>query len=220
MNQKEDIMKRIIAAVIAMVLVATVSLSAFAAKGFNMSVFDTAQDVIVDVDDMTGKATIVTESLLGSDGEISVGYGETVAVYGGIVATEDSELCAIIIQYYANNWAFIDSAIVKVGNKRYKFTDLSNNKDVCSDATIRESVDITVMSDVIPFMQDLITHRNEEIKVRLCGSEKDVDFILTDKIKDSLINLYNLYVAAGGTRKSNMKIMDRSRRMKVKVTEL
>ena len=48
-------------------------------------------------------------------------------------------------------------------------------------------------------MADLIAHRDEEIRVRLQGDLRDIDFVLTDDVKNGIINIYNLYVAGGGT---------------------
>ena len=58
-------------------------------------------------------------------------------------------------------------------------------------------------------MKDLADHQDEEISVRLTGSHKKIDFVLTDSAKDILLNMYDLYIAGGGTRESNMyKITD------------
>lgn len=39
-------------------------------------------------------------------------------------------------------------------------------------------------------------------------------------MKDSIINLYNLFVAAGGTRSSNMKYLDTVREGKMEVRKI
>ena len=197
--------KRLVALITILLLVTSLSLSTFAANGFNKAVFNNAADVTVKADDMTGDAILATTSLLGADGEISVGDGETVVVYGAISANSSFDLFRVVIQYYADDWAYIDGFIVKIGNKSYVFSDVESNGEVASDGTIRESTGITVDSSTVPLMRELIEHRNEEIKVRLCGDEKNIEFVLTDAMKDSIINLYNLFVAAGGTRSSNMK---------------
>ena len=49
-------------------------------------------------------------------------------------------------------------------------------------------------------MADLIEHREEEIKVRLVGKYTNQDFVLSKSVKDKIINLYNLYAAAGAPR--------------------
>ena len=64
--------KRLVALITILLLVASLSLSTFAADGFNKAVFNNAADVTVKADDMTGDAIFATTSLLGADGEISV----------------------------------------------------------------------------------------------------------------------------------------------------
>ena len=57
-------------------------------------------------------------------------------------------------------------------------------------------------------MADLIAHRDEEIKVRLQGEGRSVDFTLTDDVKNGIINIYNLFAAGGGTSKASLKTID------------
>ena len=211
-------MKKLIMSAASLALAAAISVSAFAAGGFNTAVFDTGKDITVETDSMTGTTTVFTTSLLeGDGGTISTGWDEEVLVYGGTVVGDDLQLYSIAMAYYADDWAFINKVIMKIGDTRYTFTEIDNSKKVFSNATIRELVTIPVKTATIPFMQDLIEHRDEEVRVRLCGSEKDVEFVLTDAIKDSLINLYNLFVAGGGTRESNMKTLDMADRTVVRV---
>ena len=212
--------KKVLALVTALMLIMSISTAAYAATGFNKAVFNNAADVAVKADDMTGDAIFATTSLLGADGEISIGDGEMVAVYGGISTNSSFDLFRVVIQYYADDWAYIDGFIVKIGNKSYVFSDIESNGEVASDGTIRESTGITVDSSTVPLMRELIEHRNEEIKVRLCGDEKNIEFTLTDAMKNSIINLYNLFVAAGGTRSSNMKYLDAVREGKMEVRKI
>ena len=53
-------------------------------------------------------------------------------------------------------------------------------------------------------MKDFADHRDEEINVRLVGSAKSIDFVLTDTVKNTLLDMYDLYVAGGGMRSGNM----------------
>lgn len=59
-------------------------------------------------------------------------------------------------------------------------------------------------------MQDLIAHQSEDnvIKVRLSGTNQTIDFDLPQQTKDSIIHLYNLFAAAGGTRSANLKLLE------------
>ena len=53
-------------------------------------------------------------------------------------------------------------------------------------------------------MKDFANHRSDEIRVRLTGSAKSIDFVLTDTVKNTLLDMYDLYVAGGGMRSGNM----------------
>ena len=201
-------MKKFITSLIVMVIAVSFSLSAFATTGFNKAVFNDGKDITVKSDSMTGETTVYTTSLLQGNGTISTGWNEKVVVYGAASIVDEFDINTLIMSYYADDWAFIDEVIVKVGNTRYTFTDFDPSRKILSDGSIRESVDITVKSATIPFMQDLIKNRDKEVRVRLCGSRKNIEFVLTDDIKNSWINLYNLFVAGGGTAKSNMNVID------------
>lgn len=186
-----------------------VSTSAYAADGFNKGVFDNAQDVFVVKDDMTGDLTAASDSLLGDKGiAIPESGGGYVKVYSGVAISDALNTNSLLFKYYADDWALIDSVIVKVGDRRYKFNGIDVNREVLRDASIRETAFINLSSNVIPFMTYLIEHRDETVKVRLQGQDRDIDFVLTDDMKNGIINIYNLYVAGGGTNKASMQKVD------------
>lgn len=213
--------KKIVSLFLAVVFTLMIPMTAFATPGFNRTVFDNAQDISQSYDDMTGQWSYATESLLGEAGTIDLDEPEeSVVVYGTAGISYKYDLYNIVIKYYARNWAFIDTVCVKIGNKRYNFTDYSNYQKVFSDATIRETMILTLTSDMVPFMEDLIQHRDEEIKIRLYGEKKDVDFVMSKQMKDSLINLYDLYVAGGGTRAENLNPLSEVESMKITITKL
>ena len=201
--------KRILSLALALIIVMSASVGAYAANGFNKSVFDTAADVSVKRDDMTGSLVAVSESLLGLDGTVvpQTGGGY-VNLNMGVGISDSMNLSMLIFKYYADDWAFINSVIIKIGNKRYTFDNLSIDRDVFKDSTIRESFSIEITSKSMPMMADLIAHRNEEIKVRLQGRNRDIDFTLTDEMKNGIINIWNLYSAGGGTSSASMKMAD------------
>ena len=83
--------------------------------------FDNAPDVFVSKDEMTGELLAASESLLGDKGTIIPESGDGyVMVYSGVAITDDLNLDTIIFKYRADSWAFVDSVIIKIGNKRYK----------------------------------------------------------------------------------------------------
>lgn len=210
--------KRLLSIAAALMLIVSVSLAAYAADGFNKAVFDNAPDVFAVKDDMTGSLTVASESLLGEKGiAIPESGGGYVVVYSGVSISDTMNGNSILFKYYADDWAFIDSIIVKIGNRRYKFDGIPVDRDVLRDASIEEVAFIDLTTNVIPFMTYLIEHRDETVKVRLQGSDRDIDFILTDDMKNGIINIYNLYVAGGGTSKASMKKIDLARNITVTI---
>ena len=201
--------KRLSALALALMLSIVVSTPAYAADGFNKAVFDNAQDVFVVKDDMTGDLTAASDSLLGDKGvTVPESGGGYVEVYSGVSISDTLNTNSLLFKYYADDWALIDSVIVKVGNRRYKFNGIDIDRDVLRDASVRETAFINLSSNVIPFMTYLIEHRDETVKVRLQGQNRDIDFVLTDDMKNGIINIYNLYVAGGGTSKASMQKAD------------
>lgn len=67
-------------------------------------------------------------------------------------------------------------------------------------------IDVVVLSlkPMLSFMDDLIQHQNDEIKIRLQGTTQSFDFTLTDEMKNEILTLYDVYVNGGGIRKSNL----------------
>ena len=212
--------KKVLALVTALMLIISVSTAAYAANGFNKAVFDNAADVSMKRDDMTGQLVAVSESLLGIDGiafpESGGGYVNT---YMGVSISDSMNLSLLVFKYYASDWAFINRAIIKIGDKRYTFDNLGTSYNVLRDARINETFSIEITSKSMQMMTDLINHRDEEIKIRLHGTERDVDFVLTDEMKNGIINIWNLYVAGGGTSKESMQMVDIGTEITVTVSQ-
>lgn len=107
--------KRLLALVTTLMLMVSASTAVYASDGFNKAVFDNAPDVFVTKDDMTGDLMAASESLLGSKRivipETGGGY---VQVYSGVSISDDMNLNVLIFKYHADNWAFIDSIIIKI----------------------------------------------------------------------------------------------------------
>lgn len=197
--------KKILTIALAALLAMTVSVSAFATAGFNKAVFDGKDDIEIEYDDMTGKTKISVPSLfsLWGDGYLSLSNGHGY-IYPRILSDSNADLFCIAIEYISSDWAFIDKAIVKIGDNRYTFDNVSIGRQVLSSGKITEYLLIYIDKNSAAFMADLIEHREEEIKVRLVGKYTNQDFVLSESVKDKIINLYNLYSAAGGTNETNL----------------
>lgn len=200
--------KKFTAIVLSTILAVSISLSAVATNNFNLGIFDNREDVTVKYDDMSNSTSVYATSLINGEGNIKLDWNyDYVSIYPHVAILKSVDSYIWCIDYNARNWMFIDTITIKIGNKRYIFKDFLSTKKVYSDSTIVEHMTFVITNDTIPFMQDLITHRNEPIKVRLSGETDNVDFFLPDIVKDGMINIYNLYVAGGGTEPNNMKLL-------------
>lgn len=101
----------------------------------------------------------------------------------------------------------MDELTIKIGENRYIFKDIYNQRSDLGDKNQyhKEFFKVFFDEDSISVMEDLINHRDEEIKVRLSGKNSYVDFVLPDVMKDNFIHMYNLYASGGGTEKNNLK---------------
>lgn len=198
--------KRIVALATVLMLIVSISLVSYAATQLNMSVFENADDITIKYDDISKVTTICSTSLSKGEGHVPLDYSyDHVSVYPRILAIASTSEYTWNVDYFAKNWMFIDEMFVKVGNNVYTFTNFITSRYVYSDATIQEHLAFSITNDSLVFMQDLIEHRDEKIKVRLRGDADYVDFFLPDNVKDGMINVYNLYSMAGGTDPDNMK---------------
>ena len=135
----------------------------------------------------------------------------------------DVDMFMLGFSYFGNNWENIDQIIVKVGNKSYFFSNISvyaKNQRILDNNMVQESLAIYVDSNSKSFIQDLIEHRSEEIKIRLVGMYHNFDFELTQKMKDGIIGLYDHYVMAGGTNEGNLKNIANANLSKMEVKDV
>lgn len=204
--------KKIMALTLAVIFIVSASVSAFATSEFDTSVFDNAEDITVKYDDMTDMTVISCSSLStsllkGRTAVVDVNLATVVTISPTLVLSNSMDAYIFYFYYVSNSWLFINSMIVKIGDHRYTFSDFGTSRQTRKNGEIQESFHIFMNSDIAAMMQDLIEHRDEEIKVRLSGSKGHVDFALTEDIKDGMIRLYDLYAEGGGTRQSNMDMI-------------
>lgn len=206
--------KKLLALVLAVFLATTVSISAFAASGFNKEVFSGRQEIKSTYDDMSGITNFYMpdmESMLG-DGCIILGLlFDNIYLKPTVAVTDQfSAYYWDIVYNYSDtsfNYHYIDELTIKIGENRYIFKDIYNQRSDFGDKNQyhKEFFKVFFDEDSISVMEDLINHRDEEIKVRLSGKNSYVDFVLPDVMKDNFIHMYNLYASGGGTEKNNLK---------------
>ena len=207
-ERNHNMKRKIVSIILVGILLSLLSMQAFATPNFNTSVFNNADDVTVEYDDMSGSTNAYSTSLIGSQGNVRLDWDyDYVSIYPHVSVSNSMDVYVWCIDYFARNWAFIDKIIIKIGDTRYEFSNLTTTRKVYSDTTIREHLSFVITNKTLSLMQDLVEHRNEKIKVRLVGSSDNIDFFLPDEVKDGLINLYNLYSMGGGTNSSNMELL-------------
>ena len=131
----------------------------------------------------------------------------------------------VTVESVGDVWPNIQNFIVKVGQKSYVF---SKCKKTGGAGSTQESFAIVLNEDVVPFMDDLMEHQDEEIDVRITAGVGDMEFALSDKQKADIIDLYKLFDQAGGTNEAYMEKATESAeeefgeyyRQKVEVREL
>lgn len=200
--------KRIISLFMVFAVVSTCILPALAAPGFDKSVFRNAEDILASEDEMGGSGAYSIDSLFNANNSY---YFQTdddtnravIYVRPMVTYTDRKEQYLFIIDIYARENFYTNQVTIKVGNRRYVFTnpytDFETYENICEETTL-----ISMDADTLKsLMNDIIEHRDEEIKVRISGDDYNADITMADFTKDGVIHLYNLFVQAGGLRQEN-----------------
>lgn len=190
-------MKKLASAFLALVLAGCISVAAMAA-GINLSVFQQAKGFDVETDDIAGKTIVDPANIY--DYRVSTGnFWETLYLYPSVIYTPLGELYFRIVgEYTASDWAFFNTLTIRVNHVSYTFTDVDSKRQVFSYGDIYEGTVSVLSNDSIACIQAIKEHRYEPIKARLQGSRRTVDFELPQKTIDVLVEMYDLYCAAGG----------------------
>lgn len=196
--------KKMVSFALAAALLASVPVSAFATKGFNQGVFDGREDIQITSDAMTGETTVIPVALSSDQMIIPVpDSGAVITVQPGIFLDDDKDTYLLVFDYLGVDWAKLNGIIIKIGDNRYSFTNCYSSRTI-DDGYASEYVAFFMKDQTTDMMKDFADHRDEEINVRLVGSAKSIDFVLTDTVKNTLLDMYDLYAAGGGLRSSNM----------------
>ena len=199
--------KKVLSIVLTVLIMALIPISVFAADGFDLSVFDNS-DVSKKYDDMTGNTMI---ELASASDNIYVGMLDHVCFMPTVYVSDSSEYYNWEIWYsYLGNVQYqnINSVLIKIGDNRYTFDGIYNSRmDWGKNNDFhREILNVIFDGNSIPMMEDLISHRDEEIKMRFTGSNGQFDLTLSSTTVDRFIQMYELYKTAGGTREKNLEV--------------
>ena len=220
--------KRIVSLAVAVLLSVAMAMSAFATSEFKVSAFQDVDDYQIDIDDMTGEISISIKSLL-NESEFVGTDDYLLAFYPMVTTNNDFDMFLFAVMYLGYQSENINQVIVKIRDNRYFFSDVELDMDglpewytsmIDSYGVVMELPVFIIDNRTIPFMQDLIQHRDEEIKVRLVGANREMEFVLTQAMKDGIIGLYDRYVMAGGTRQENMDLITQGNTVNVEVRKV
>lgn len=213
---------------VAVLLSVAMAMSAFATSEFKVSAFQDVDDYQIDIDDMTGEISISIKSLL-NESEFVETDDYLLAFYPMVTTNNDFDMFLFAVMYLGYQSENINQVIVKIGDNRYFFSDVELDIDglpewytsmIDSYGVVMELPVFIIDNRTIPFMQDLIQHRDEEIKVRLVGANREMEFVLTQAMKDGIIGLYDRFVMAGGTRQENMDLITQGNTVDVEVRKV
>lgn len=197
---KGDItMKRRITTFLALVLTICISFTVLAAGNIDMSVFDGSKTFKVKTDSIEGDSVVDIVDF--NDFEVDTErYGDILYLYPSLLKFPEGYLYFRLVgEYSASDWAFIDELVIKVNNVTYTFKDVDAKRTILSNGDILEGLVAAFSSDnAIKFLEAIKQHRYEPINGRFKGSNRDVDFTIPQKVKDAIVEAYDLYCAAGG----------------------
>ena len=128
-----------------------------------------------------------------------------VIVVAPSVAWDESDAAytlMVMVESAGDVWPNIFNLVIKVGQRSYVFSECKMTNGAGST---QEAFMIVLNEDVIPFMNDLMEHQDEEIDVRITAERGDMEFSLSDKQKKDIIGLYELFDLAGGTNEAYME---------------
>lgn len=193
------VMKRRITTFLALVLTICISFTVLAAGNINMSVFDSTKTFKVKTDSLEGKAVVDVADIY--DFKVDTGrFGDKLYFYPSLVRLPEGYLYFRLVgEYYASDWAFFNTLVIKVNNVTYTFKDVDSKRSILGGGDIAEGMVAALSSDnSMKFLEAVKQHCYEPIRGRFKGSKADVDFEIPQKIKDAIVEAYDLYCAAGG----------------------
>lgn len=172
-------MKKYFAFVVAIVLIFAVTIpafadtTAFAEIKFDISPFEDSDKYTIEFDDMDDTGIIT----LNEGGYITAIFDNDDGIILGQFDIKITESLPPILRlsflYAGEDWIFTDNVIIKTANARYSF-EVNRDTDV-SGGKIYESFTIAFTDESIQMLQDIVDSDDHLVKLRLDGSNRDVD---------------------------------------------
>lgn len=199
--------KKIVSSMMTLLLVLSLSLSAFATGNLDLKVFHGEDDITV-FPESHGNIAISVNSMGKDTKGTTVVDGSIVHFLPMVIASQKYDLFCITVDYFSRDKANIDEIDFQIDKTLYKFGKVQkhnkwDNELNCYNETMMFPID----RNSINFMEDFEAHKNDSIKVTLVDRNHSTTFELTDDIKNGWLHLYNLYEKAGGTNRDNLDMV-------------
>ena len=200
--------KKIVSFALAAALLVSVPVSAFASPAFNAQVLNGRNDITINIDDMTDVIYLNPSSLYDGSMLVRPTAYTAILIDPHISLTDAFDFFDLSFSYHGYNLANLNMIAVKIGDNRYLFSKCRVSSSVDdTDGTIYENISFTVKNEILPFMNDFVSHKDSEIKVRLIGNSSSFEFVLTDTMKRDICDMYNLYVSGGGLSQPDFHLL-------------
>lgn len=192
-------MKKQLALVITLLLVFIVSVPALAVT-FDLSPFENNANYEVEFDEMddTGEIALVDGGVIfGKTEEDDEGF--LMGDFDIKIIEDFPPVIRVTLLYMGEDWIFTDKVIIKPADTRYTF-EVNCDTDI-EDGEIFEMATLVLTDESIQMLQDIVDNNLSEVKCRLDGSERDVDFNLSFNVEKLRIFLDD-YRASGSLNNS------------------
>ncbi len=174
-------MKKQLALVITLLLVFIVSVPALAVT-FDLSPFENNANYEVEFDEMddTGEIALVDGGVIfGKTEEDDEGF--LMGDFDIKIIEDFPPVIRVTLLYMGEDWIFTDKVIIKPADTRYTF-EVNCDTDI-EDGEIFEMATLVLTDESIQMLQDIVDNNLSEVKCRLDGSERDVDFNLSFNVE-------------------------------------
>ena len=199
-------MKKPLALLMVLVLAVSFLLTA-QAEGFDLSVFEDADNIEITEDEETGDIYISLEDLSPcffdpGDSEDYYCYFYPAIFYN---SEDDYSVFLLFCEFFAENWPFVDKITVNIGGSCHAFFGACLERTEMDNGDMLEELGIVIEPDYLCMMEEMRTHSSKWIRIRLKGDKRSYNFAMTDAMRESILAMYELYEEVGGTSAENMR---------------
>jgi len=108
-----------------------------------------------------------------------------------ITIKDDIARIRLITKYYGSGWLFFNKSIFIIDGNNYEYEAESTSREVRSAGNVFEKSDLAVNENMLNILKAIVNSKGV-VEYRLSG-EKYSDFKLSDKEKENIILILNIY---------------------------